>query len=253
MNNNKIAAFIIIGDEILSGRTKDENLNFLAINLTKIGIDLNEVRVIKDNEDQIIKTINNLKSNYDYIFTSGGIGPTHDDITSLSIAKALNYQYVLNDEAKNILVNYYGNENINDARLKMAYLPKSAKLLENPISSAPGFIIENIFVFAGVPKIFQAMFKCSLKYLVAGNVIKSIEVKLSLVESQIAKHIYNLQQHYSNLKIDSDLKIGSYPFKNGTSVVFRSRNNQLLDNSVNDALKIFNKIQSNSIIEIIND
>ena len=253
MNNNKIASFVIIGDEILSGRTKDENLNFLAINLTKIGIDLNEVRVIKDNEDQIIKTINNLKSNYDYIFTSGGIGPTHDDITSLSIAKALNYQYVLNDEAKNILVNYYGNENINDARLKMAYLPKSAKLLENPISSAPGFIIENIFVFAGVPKIFQAMFKCSLKYLVAGNVIKSIEVKLSLVESQIAKHIYNLQQHYSNLKIDSDLKIGSYPFKNGTSVVFRSRNNQLLDNSVNDALKIFNKIQSNSIIEIIND
>jgi len=253
MNNNKIAAFIIIGDEILSGRTKDENLNFLAINLTKIGIDLNEVRIVKDNEDQIIKTINSLKSNYDYIFTSGGIGPTHDDITSLSIAKALNYQYVLNEEAKNILVNYYGSENINDARLKMAYLPKSAKLLENPISSAPGFIIENIFVFAGVPKIFQAMFKCSLKYLVAGNVIKSIEVKLSLVESQIAKHIYNLQQHYSNLKIDSDLKIGSYPFKNGTSVVFRSRNNQLLDNSVNDALKIFNKIQSNSIIEIIND
>jgi molybdenum cofactor synthesis domain-containing protein len=253
MNNNKIAAFIIIGDEILSGRTKDENLNFLAINLTKIGIDLNEVRVIKDNEDQIIKTITNLKSNYDYIFTSGGIGPTHDDITSSSIAKALNYQYVLNEEAKNILVNYYGSENINDARLKMAYLPKSAKLLENPISSAPGFIIENIFVFAGVPKIFQAMFKCSLKYLAAGNVIKSVEVKLSLVESQIAKHIYNLQQHYSNLKIDSDLKIGSYPFKNGTSVVFRSRNNQLLDNSVNDALIIFNKIQSNSIIEIIND
>lgn len=247
MNNNKIASFVIIGDEILSGRTKDENLNFLAINLTKIGIDLNEVRVIKDNEDQIIKTINNLKSNYDYIFTSGGIGPTHDDITSLSIAKALNDEYVLNHEAKNILVNYYGSKNINDARLKMAYLPKSAKLLDNPVSSAPGFFIENIFVFAGVPKIFQAMFKCSLKYLTVGNAIKSVEVKLSLVESQIAKHIYNLQQHYS------DLKIGSYPFKNGTSVVFRSRSNQLLDNSVNDALKIFRKIQSNSIIEIIND
>ncbi len=242
---NKIAAFIIIGDEILSGRTKDKNLNFLANELIDLGIDLNEVRVIKDNHQALIATVNELKAKYDYVFTSGGIGPTHDDITSESIAKAFNDQYLINKDAAAILEKYYGKENINDAKLKMAYLPSKAILLDNPVSSAPGFFIENVFVMAGVPKIFRAMFKYAKKNLKTGNIIKSIEIKISLTESKIAKDLAMLQNKYN------DVKMGSYPFKNGTSLVFRSTNDLMLENSINTILNLLKKINPNSIIEII--
>ncbi len=129
----------MIGDEILSGRTKDENLNFLAENLTKIGINLKEVRIVPDDEQQIIEAIQNLKNKYNYIFTTGGIGPTHDDITADSIAKALNKKLVINQKAKEILINHYGKDNINEALLKMAMMPQKVKLLENPIGLCTKF------------------------------------------------------------------------------------------------------------------
>ena len=215
MNNVKITAgFVIIGDEILSGRTADKNLNFLATNLTEIGINLAEVRVVPDLEEEIIAAVNFLREKYTYVFTSGGIGPTHDDITSASIAKAFGVEIELNKEAEEILHSHYGVE-VNEARLKMAKLPKGSSLLDNPVSSAPGFRIENVFVMAGIPNIFQAMYFAAAKELEGGSKIIAKEVKVDLVESQIAKPFEDLQKQYPNISL------GSYPFKGGTALVFR--------------------------------
>ncbi len=208
------AGLLIIGDEILSGRTVDKNLNFLAKNLTEIGISLSEVRVVPDVEEEIVAATNNLREKYTYVFTSGGIGPTHDDITSESIAKAFGVAIELNKEAEEILQKFYGVE-INEARLKMAKIPKGATLLDNPVSSAPGFRIENVFVMAGIPNIFQAMYFAAAKELTGGEKIISKEKKVDLVESQIAKPFEDLQKEYK------DVSLGSYPFKGGTALVFR--------------------------------
>lgn len=243
-STNIAAAFLIIGDEILSGRTADENLNFLAQELTAIGINLSEVRVVKDIADDIIFAANQLRTKYDYVFTSGGIGPTHDDITSESIAKAFGDIYEKNEQAAAILEKFYGKENINDAKLKMAYLPRSATLLDNPVSSAPGFRIGNMFVMAGVPKIFQAMFFAAKKELPTGDIVKSVEIKISLGESAIAKELSDLQNNFK------EVAIGSYPFKNGTAIVFRSINDELLENSVDSILKTLKQLYPDSILEI---
>ena len=229
------AAFIIIGDEILSGRTIDKNLNFLAKELTKIGINLKEVRVVSDNESEIIFAVNSLRYKFDYIFTSGGIGPTHDDITSISIAKAFDDKLIKNQEAEQILINHYGKENINKARLKMAFVPSQAKLLDNPISSAPGFMIDNVIVMAGVPKIMQAMFFAVSKNLKIGDKIISKEIKTNLTEGIIAKDLAILQKEFVNVSI------GSYPFAEGTSLVFRSINIEELEEvivKINKILKL---------------
>ena len=217
------AAYIMIGDEILSGRTKDENLNFLAENLTKIGINLKEVRIVTDDEQQIIEAIQNLKNKYNYIFTTGGIGPTHDDITADSIAKALNKKLVINQKAKEILINHYGKDNINEALLKMAMMPQKVKLLENPIGAAPSFMVENIIVMAGIPKMMKLMFNSSLEFLDFGDKILYKELKLNVTESIIAKDLSDLQNKFP------DVTIGSYPFIGGTSIVFRSFSKEDLD------------------------
>lgn len=232
----------MIGDEILSGRTEDKNLNFLAKNLVEIGISLREVRVVPDIEDEIISAVRAVKNKFDYIFTSGGIGPTHDDITSLSIAKAFNDELVQNKEATEILGKYYGKENLNEARLKMAFVPSQAKLLDNPVSSAPGFRIENVFVMAGVPKIFQAMFNAASKELIGGKKIKSKEVKTSLTESKLAKELEDLQKKYPSVTM------GSYPFEGGTSLVFRGSDYEILEKSVTEMIEILERIKSSSII-----
>lgn len=243
MNNNIVtAAFVIIGDEILSGRTEDKNLNFLAKNLTEIGISLKEVRVVADVEHEIIFAINEVKEKFNYVFTSGGIGPTHDDITALSIAKAFGDELVQNQEATEILNKYYGEGNVNVARLKMAFVPKTAKLLDNPVSSAPGFRINNVFVMAGVPKIFQAMFEAAKKELVGGLKIESKEIKISLTESVIALDLEKLQKKYSQVSM------GSYPFNGGTSLVFRSYNYEDLDNSTKEMIEIIEGIKVGSVI-----
>jgi len=242
-NKNITAGFLIIGDEILSGRTQDKNLNYLAINLTEIGINLKEVRIVLDIQLDIINAIKDLHTKYDYVFTSGGIGPTHDDITSEAIAIAFNDILIKNIDAENILIKHYGKNNINEARLKMAYLPSKATLLDNPISSAPGFRIKNVFVMAGIPEIFQAMFIASKKQLPNGNKKISKEIKINLTESVIAKEFSDLQKQYL------DITMGSYPFNGGTSLVFRGEDIKILDESYNKMLDILNKINNNCIIE----
>ncbi len=233
------AAFLMIGDEILSGRTIDKNLNFLAKSLTEFGINLCEVRVVGDIEEEIIKSLNEMRQRYDYVFTSGGIGPTHDDITSESVAKAFATTLVLHPIAHDILKKYYGDD-LNEARLKMAYIPQGASLLDNPVSSAPGFRIDNVFVMAGVPKIFEAMFAAATKEMIGGKKMLSNEITTSLTEGWIAKDLGNLQKKYP------EVVMGSYPFAGGTSLVFRSTEYDLLKNSYNEMVEIVKKIESNN-------
>lgn len=243
---NKIitAGLIIIGDEILSGRTTDQNINFLAKNLAERGINLREVRLVGDVEVEIIFAVNEMRKKFNYIFTSGGIGPTHDDITALAVAKAFDDKLIKNLEAEKILFNHYGRENVNEARLKMAFVPSKAMLLDNPVSSAPGFRIENVFVMAGVPKIFQAMFEAAKKELISGAITKSREIKVNLLEGMIAKDLTDLQTQYPQVLM------GSYPFENGTALVFRSTDYEILDKSLEDMVKVLHKIEGNLTIEI---
>jgi molybdenum cofactor synthesis domain-containing protein len=244
MSNLITASYLIIGDEILSGRTQDKNLNFIAKELVLMGINLKEVRVVLDNEDEIILAVNSLRKKYNYLFTTGGIGPTHDDITSKAIAMAFNDKLIKNKEAESILINHYGKENVNQARLKMAYVPSKSRLLDNPVSSAPGFMIENVIVMAGVPKIMQHMFFAAKKSLKSGVKIISKEIRISLTESLIAQELEELQNQYQ------DISIGSYPFQGGTSLIFRGSNSKELDNCIDEMVKILHSGNKNCITEI---
>ena len=236
------ASLIIIGNEILSGRTQDKNLSYLATWLNEIGIQLSEVRVIRDEEEVIIETVNYLRKTYDYVFTTGGIGPTHDDITSLSIAKAFNVDLEINDKALSILKEYYKDSELTDARMKMTMIPKGAELVENPVSKAPGFKMENVFVMAGIPSIMQGMLEGARKHLKGGDIIKSVSVDVFTPESNVADELTKLQDKYKNIEI------GSYPFTKenrfGTSLVLRSKNEQLLEECKLELLKIVDKFKS---------
>jgi len=211
------AALLIIGDEILSGRTQDTNTNFLANWLNEHGIQVREVRVIPDLRSEIIKSINYLREKYDYLFTTGGIGPTHDDITAESVAKAFKVKYEYNKEAYKILKNHYKNSYFNTARKKMAKMPKGAGLILNPSSSAPGFFIKNVYVLPGVPIILKSMMH-HLEHLIVGGQKKLSEnIKIDFPESKVSKVFSNLQNKFK------DLSLGSYPFfksgKVGVSLV----------------------------------
>ena len=221
------ASLIIIGNEILSGRTQDKNLSYLANWLNEIGIQLSEVRVIRDEEEIIVETVNHLRSVYDYVFTTGGIGPTHDDITSLCIAKAFGVELEVNSGALSILKEYYKDGELTDARMKMTMMPKGSELIENPISRAPGFKMENVFILAGIPSIMQGMLEGARKYLKGGDIVKSKSIDVFTPESTVADVLTNLQKKYP------DVEIGSYPFSRdnrfGTSLVMRSSNLAKLD------------------------
>jgi molybdenum cofactor synthesis domain-containing protein len=234
------AALIIIGNEILSGRTQDKNLSYLANWLNEIGIQLSEVRIIRDEEGIIIETVNYLRKTYNYVFTTGGIGPTHDDITSLSIARAFNVDLEINDKALSILKEYYKDSELTDARMKMTMMPKGAELVDNPISRAPGFKMENVFVMAGIPLIMQGMLEGARQYLKGGDVIKSSSVDVFTPESNVAEDLAQLQNKFPNVEI------GSYPFskenKFGTSLVLRSKDEELLNNCKLELLKIVDKL-----------
>jgi len=225
MNNFKpkiiSAAILIIGNEVLSGRTEDKNSHHIAIELTKIGVTLCEVRIIGDYQTQIIKTINDLRKKYDYLFTTGGIGSTHDDITAASAAKALQLKLHQNQKAAAIIKKHYHDSNKIEV-MNMALMPEGAKLLENPVTSAPGFMIENIIVMAGVPIIMQSMLKNALPLIKKGDIIYSQEISFSIKESSISDILTNLQQK------NPDISIGSYPFKGGVSIVFRGYDQQKL-------------------------
>lgn len=243
VKNIVTASYIIIGDEILSGRTQDANLNFLANNLSEIGVNLKEVRVVADDEKEIIEAVNILRKKYDYLFTSGGVGPTHDDITSLAIAKAFNVELMQDLDSRNILEEYYKTKNLNEARLKMSLIPKGSRAIKNDIMAVGGFYIENVFVLAGVPKIFRFMFDAIKNNIIGGQKIKSLEIKTSFKESSIAKSLGDLQLKYNSVSI------GSYPFEGGTSLVFRSFNYELLEKSFHEMIEILKADNSGLILE----
>ena len=230
------AALVVIGHEILSGRTADANTPWIAERLTEKGILLAEVRIVPDVEHIIISTVNQLRANHDYVFTTGGIGPTHDDITADSVAKAFGIPLIQSDEAFKILEDYYGIENMTPPRIKMAMIPQGAKLIPNSVSAAPGFIVENVYVMAGIPRIMQAMMDHVLDEIKAGTPILSNTVTCGLSESKIAEDLTSLQSAYP------DVDIGSYPhFRGGAmglSLVLRATNNEKLDLATAEILKI---------------
>lgn len=223
------ASLLIIGNEILSGRTQDKNLNYIAKSLSDIGIRFMEARVIPDIPENIIEAVNTLRNKYDYVFTTGGIGPTHDDITTDCVAKAFKLEAIEHPDAINRLLNFYDNDpnKLTEARRRMARVPEGAQLIDNPISSAPGYRIENVFVMAGIPNVMQAMMDSARSLLNKGAVILSQEISAYVSESVIAEGLGIIQNKYP------ETDIGSYPFvkgnRFGTSIVIRSENKDLLE------------------------
>jgi len=222
------ACLIIIGNEILSGRTQDLNLAFLGERLNQIGVRMAEARVIADDTDTIINTINECRAKYDYVFTTGGIGPTHDDITSAAVAKAFGLPLVRDPEALALLQQHYTNPaDLNEQRMKMCEIPEGATLIDNPISKAPGYQIENVFVLAGIPVIMQAMYEALKERLVGGDPVKSRTIVAYMGEGVLAKGLGDVQDAHSGIEI------GSYPFfrdgKLGTALVLRGVDQNALD------------------------
>jgi len=238
--NTKVnAAILIIGNEILSGRTQDTNTSTLATWLNSIGVTVGEVRVIPDIEKTIIDTVNLLRNNYDYVFTTGGIGPTHDDITAESISKAFGLKYEIHQEAFKILEAYYKKGEFNEGRQKMVWMPQNANLILNPTSGAPGFNIENVFCLPGVPSILKSMLGGLKNRIVGGEPILSKTISLRTVESEIAKSLTEVQEN------NQDVEIGSYPFfqagKLGVSIVIRSEDQSKIDSCNSQILKFVNE------------
>ncbi len=230
------ACLIIIGNEILSGRTVDANLPHLAKKLGEIGIRLAEARVVPDIEGEIVDAVNHCRAKYTYVFTTGGIGPTHDDITAAAVAKAFDLPFGRHPEAEARLLAYYPPEKVNDARMSMADMPEGAELIDNPVSIAPGFRVDNVHVMAGVPKIMQAMLDNVLPTLEGGAVVLSRSVTVFMPEGELAQHLSGLQDEHT------DLDIGSYPFFGsdgpGSTVVFRGTEQERIDHAAEALLKI---------------
>jgi molybdenum cofactor synthesis domain-containing protein len=223
------AAILLIGDEILSGRTKDKNLGYIADYLTALGIDLKEARIVPDIEEEIVAAVNALRARYTYVFTTGGIGPTHDDITADSVAKAFAVPIDHHPKAVEILLAWFkqiGREP-NEARLRMARIPEGATLIDNPISKAPGFQIGNVFVMAGIPKVMQAMLEGVTPRLSGGVPMQSAVIRVEGGEGDIAKPLKDVQDRYPQVII------GSYPFEGAsgfaTNLVLRSRDGKALE------------------------
>ena len=238
--NTKVnAAILIIGNEILSGRTQDTNTSTLATWLNSIGVKVEEVRVIPDSEKTIVSTLNSLRVSYDYVFTTGGIGPTHDDITAESVSKAFGLKYEIHKEAFKILETYYKPGEFNEGRQKMVWMPENANLILNPTSGAPGFSVENVFCLPGVPSILKSMLGGLTNSIVGGEPILSLTVSLRTVESEIAVSLTKVQ-----LK-NKDVEIGSYPFfqagKLGVSIVIRSEVQSKIDICNSQILKFVNE------------
>lgn len=223
---SKTAAILVIGDEILSGRTKDKNIGWIAEQLNEMGIDLIEARVIADVEAVIIRHVLELSKSCDYLFTSGGIGPTHDDITTASIAKAFGKKVIRHEEAVRRLLVHYEDTDIpfNEARQKMADIPEDAALIDNPASAAPGFILENVYVMAGVPPILQSMFEGLKDKLEGGQKKMRLTVQCGIGEGTIAFIMAEISDAFEGLSV------GSYPWfkpgQFGTAVVVSSKNRE---------------------------
>lgn len=237
--SNPTAAMLVIGDEILSGRTRDANMHHLAGQLTEAGIDLREVRVVSDDAPAIISAVKALSAAYDTVFTSGGIGPTHDDITADCIAAAFDDHIDVRDDARALLAAHYaktGSE-LNEARLRMARIPDSATLIDNPVSVAPGFTVQNVHVMAGVPSVFQAMVATVLPTLTGGAPLMSRTLRIDRGEGDIAGPLGALAADFS------DLSIGSYPFqkdgKFGANIVMRGTDEARLETALSQLEALF--------------
>ena len=240
------AAIIIIGNEILSGRTQDTNTSTLANWLNSIGVQISEVSIIPDVENKIVDTLNNLRKFNDYVFTTGGIGPTHDDITAQSVAKAFGLKYEVHKEAFKILETYYQPGEFNEGRQRMVWMPEKAELILNPTSGAPGFSVDNVFCLPGVPSIMKSMLGGLKNKIVGGEPILSHTISLRTVESEIANSLTNVQDQ------NKDVEIGSYPFfhagKLGVSIVIRSESQSKI-NVCNSQILEFVKQKKIEIVE----
>ena len=236
---NPTAAMLVIGDEILSGRTRDANMHHLANALTAAGIDLREVRVVSDDAGAIQKTVKALSAAYDHVFTSGGIGPTHDDITADNVAAAMDASIDVRDDARAILAAHYERSGIdlNAARLRMARIPEGASLIDNPVSAAPGFTLRNVHVMAGVPKIFEAMLAGLLPTLTGGAPVLSQSLEVQRGEGDIAGPLGDLAGRYPSLSF------GSYPFQRngayGASIVVRGQDGAKVDAAMVELARLF--------------
>ena len=241
------AAILIIGNEILSGRTQDTNTSTLSLWLNSIGVKVQEVKIIPDVEETIVNSVNLLRKQYDYVFTTGGIGPTHDDITAESISKAFNLKYEMHKEGYKLLEKYYKPGEFNEGRQKMIWMPQNAKLILNPTSGAPGFNVENVYCLPGVPSILKSMLGGLKNEIAGGEPVLSHTINLRTVESEIANSLTKVQDN------NKDVEIGSYPFfragKLGVSIVVRSENQTKIDDCNSKIMEFV----SQKKIEIIKD
>ena len=241
------ACLLIIGNEILSGRTVDANLPYLAKKLNELGIRLAEVRVVSDSETAIVKAVNETRALYDYVFTTGGIGPTHDDITSGCVAKAFGTVLERHPEAVRRLERHYPPGALNDARLRMAEIPVGASLIDNPVSTAPGFRIGNVFVMAGVPRIMQAMFDGIAPQLVGGKPMLTRSVSCTLGEGMLAKGLGEIQARHAQVEI------GSYPYYRvggfGVSLVARGTDAAALDRVAQEIAALVTQLGGTPVLD----
>ena len=237
------SAILIIGNEILSGRTVDKNTSFIAKWLGDLGISVEEVKIIPDKEDIIITSLNELRKKYQYVFTTGGIGPTHDDITSESVAKAFGKKYEYNKEAYAILEKYYANSDFNEGRKKMARMPEAASLIYNKQGSAPAFSIENVFVLPGIPSYVELMLPQLKDVLISGKKIISVSVDAKIRESSVAVDLSKIQDKYPNIDI------GSYPYSKeggfGTVLVMRGIDSAEINRCTEEVKEMVKKFASN--------
>lgn len=241
------AAVLVIGNEILSGRTQDANLPYICQKLNKIGVYVREARVIPDVEEIIIEHVLSLHKKYDYVFTTGGIGPTHDDITAASIAKAFGREVEFNEGAIKILTARYGSHELTPGRKNMARMPVGATLLQNPVSAAPGFQIENVYVMAGFPEIMRGMLDCLIKDLQEGEPVQSITLRCKLLEGDLAAGLEEIQNEFSNIDV------GSYPFLKigefGVRVVLRSQDATGLQKAADKVAALMRTLGDEPILE----
>ncbi len=227
--NSPVAAILVIGNEILSGRTQDINSSYLAKKLLTLGISVREIRIVPDDKNEIINALNFLREKYTYVFTSGGIGPTHDDITADCVAEAFEVPLPINQQAKKLIASHYprGENDLNGARLRMARIPVGASLIENSVSKAPGFYIGNVFVLAGVPKIFQTMVNFVLPKLKSSSPIISKTITINKPEGEVAEVLADIASKFP------EVSIGSYPFEKkgslGVNIVITDKDLHKID------------------------
>lgn len=244
-NDVSTAAVLVIGDEILSGRTKDKNIGYIADRLTEVGVDMKEVRIVSDEQPDIVAALNALRARYTYVFTTGGIGPTHDDITADSVAAAFGVSIDVDERAVAVMLERYERSDLTEARLRMARIPEGADLVANPVSKAPGFNIGNVFVMAGVPSIMQAMMDDVVPRLKGGQKMHSETIEAGMGEGAVANPLGALQDQFP------DVAIGSYPYQRDgkfqTSLVLRSRDTARLQQATEQLRTILAEIKNGTL------